>query len=95
MEASASLIFIQRTTDWRRKRVVAISLTEGGAHRLKSAFPMELLALTAADLLVRKLGLNAVIFSDCTAALKSLGITDAFVTWQINRTCCCSNRASG
>ena len=34
---------------------------------------MELLALTAADLLVRKLGLNAVIFSDCTAALKSLG----------------------
>ena len=34
---------------------------------------MELLALTTADLLIRKLGLDAVVFSDCTGALKAIG----------------------
>ena len=36
---------------------------------------MELLALTTADLLIRKLDLDAVVFSDCTGALKAIGDT--------------------
>ena len=34
---------------------------------------MELLALTTADLLIRKLSIEAVVFSDCTGAMKALG----------------------
>ena len=37
---------------------------------------MEMLALTLADLTIRKLKLDAVIFSDCTSALRTVGDHD-------------------
>ena len=37
---------------------------------------MELLALTTADLMIRQLELDAVVFSDCTGALKAKGDTN-------------------
>ena len=72
VEASASLIFMRRADTWRNTRTLVIRITNGGAHKPSSAFPLELLALTTADIVVRKLQLEAVIFSDCTGAIKSL-----------------------
>ena len=37
---------------------------------------MELLALTTADLMIRKLKLNEVVFLDCTGSLKAIGDTN-------------------
>jgi len=71
-DASASLVFILRHDDWRKRRVVSVTMPDGGKHNPTAAFQMELLALTTADLLIRKLNLDAVIFSDCTAAMQAI-----------------------
>ena len=72
VDASASLIFMKRADDWKQSRTVVIRLKEGGHYKPTSAFPLELLALTTADMVVRKLKMEAVIFSDCTGAIKAL-----------------------
>ena len=75
VDASASLVFVERREDWKNGRIISLEINEGGKHKPTSAFPMELLALTTADLLIRKLDLDAVVFSDCTGALKAIGDT--------------------
>ena len=72
VEASASLIFMRRADTWRNTRTLVSKITDGGAHKPSSAFSLELLAVTTADIVVRKLQLEAVIFLDCTGAIKSL-----------------------
>jgi hypothetical protein len=76
VDASASLVFMERREDWTDGQIISITINEGGTHKPTSAFPMELLALTTADLMIRKLELDAVVFSDCTGALKAIGDTN-------------------
>ena len=52
--------------------MVSVTMQDGGKHNPTAAFQMELLALTTADLLIKKLNLDAVIFSDCTAAMQAI-----------------------
>ena len=76
MDASASLVFMERREDWTDGQIISITINEGGKHKPTSAFPMELLALTTADLIIRKLELDAVVFSGFTGALKAIGDTN-------------------
>ena len=73
VEAGASLVFVKRVSDWYKYDVYQFRVHGARGHRIKSGFDMKLVGLTYACLVQRELDLNAIIFTDCEAAMKSLG----------------------
>ena len=68
--ATTGLVFIRRETNWYELPIHVFHFNCSHRHEIDCAYPVELLGLAVAGMVIEELGLDALTFTDCKAAME-------------------------